>query len=120
MSLTESVTIESPLISLFPAYSEKLLPLRVIHLSDLPLWMRKDSYIRHGYRRPQASFRACFNSLFYTHNETINIWSHLLTSAFMLGLLAWTAMPTWHYGYAFVPADISALRFYLVCQILCL
>ena len=38
----------------------------------------------------------------------------------MLGLLAWTALPTWHGGYAFVAADIAALQFYLVCQILCL
>ena len=119
MSVTGTVTMEAP-FSILSDGSDLLSPLRLVHMCDLPVWMQKDVYIRHGYRRPQASFRACVKSLFYTHNETVNIWSHLFTSAFMIGLLAWTATPAWHGGYYFAEADITALQFYLVCQTLCL
>lgn len=42
----------------------------------------KDSvylYIKTGYRK-QLSYYDCIYSIFYIHNETINIWSHLATS----------------------------------------
>lgn len=59
----------------------------VLHFGDLPIWRQGDPLIRRGYRRQSDSFRACFWSLFYTHNELINMWSHLLPGVFFLGLL---------------------------------
>ena len=59
----------------------------ILHIEDLPLWMQGDPLIRRGYRRQSDSFQACFWSLFYSHNELINIWSHLLPGCFFLGLL---------------------------------
>jgi len=66
---------------------------RTVHWEELPDWMRIDGLIRHGYRRQLNSFGACFQSLFYPHNELINIWSHLLPGlcylTFLLGADDW-------------------------------
>lgn len=60
---------------------------RVLHIDHLPEWMRADPYIKCGYRRESNSFRECFESLFYPHNEFVNTWSHLLPAFFFLALL---------------------------------
>lgn len=57
---------------------------------DLPSWQQDNHYIRSGYRPPSASFKRSFASLGYLHNESVNIYSHLLgalgfsISAFLL------------------------------------
>jgi adiponectin receptor len=43
-----------------------------------PTWMQTDPYIQSGYREELRSVAACTRSLFYTHNELVNAWSHLL------------------------------------------
>lgn len=60
---------------------------RVVHYEDLPTWMQNDPYIRRGYRKQLSSFRKCYQSLFYLHNESVNIWSHLLVGLFFVALL---------------------------------
>jgi len=60
---------------------------RILHYDDLPPWMRIDPYIKHGYRRPLASFFHCFWSLFHAHNELVNTWSHLLPGLSFAALL---------------------------------
>lgn len=59
----------------------------IFHFADLPVWMQVDPTIQRGYRRQLNSFQACFWSLFYSHNELINVWSHLLPGVLFLGLL---------------------------------
>ncbi|KAF9188482.1 hypothetical protein BGZ51_000571 [Haplosporangium sp. Z 767] len=46
--------------------------------ADLPLWMQDNPAIMTGYRRPTHSHRKSLLSLGYLHNESVNIWSHLL------------------------------------------
>ena len=36
-------------------------------------------FIKHGYRRPCLSPMECLTSVFKVHNETCNIWSHLIS-----------------------------------------
>ncbi|KAJ2532495.1 hypothetical protein EV175_007150, partial [Coemansia sp. RSA 1933] len=45
--------------------------------NELPEWMRDNKYILSGYRQPTNSFRKCFASWLYVHNETGNIMTHL-------------------------------------------
>jgi adiponectin receptor len=45
---------------------------------DLPSWQQDNHYIKSGYRPASASFRRSFASLGYLHNESVNIYSHLL------------------------------------------
>lgn len=45
---------------------------------DLPSWQQDNHFIRSGYRPASASFWLSFASLGYLHNESVNIYSHLL------------------------------------------
>ncbi|KAG0303698.1 hypothetical protein BGZ98_006395 [Dissophora globulifera] len=45
---------------------------------ELPEWMHDNPAIWTGYRRPTFSYKKCLASLGYLHNESVNIWSHLL------------------------------------------
>lgn len=45
---------------------------------DLPPWQQDNHYIISGYRPASASFWKSFASLSYLHNESVNIYSHLL------------------------------------------
>ena len=49
----------------------------VLSFSGTPEWMRDNSLIRGCYR-PQQNVRQAIRSLFYWHNETVNVWSHLI------------------------------------------
>ncbi|KAL1958276.1 hypothetical protein VTO42DRAFT_4784 [Malbranchea cinnamomea] len=51
---------------------------RTIHWDELPHWQRDNHHIRTGYRPASASFVKSFRSLTYIHNETVNIYTHLL------------------------------------------
>lgn len=46
--------------------------------NDLPTWQRDNHYIHTGYRTASDSYRGSFNSLFYLHNESVNIYTHLI------------------------------------------
>ncbi|KAF9966776.1 hypothetical protein BGZ70_001278 [Mortierella alpina] len=46
--------------------------------AELPAWMQDNPAIMTGYRRPTFSYRKALRSLGYLHNESVNIWSHLL------------------------------------------
>jgi len=45
---------------------------------ELPAWLQDNEFILTGHRPPSASFQKSFASLGYIHNETVNIYSHLL------------------------------------------
>lgn len=60
-----------------PTLEERLLLL----WDDLPHWRRDNAFIRSGYRPSKASYLHSFLSLSHLHNESVNIWSHLLGSA---------------------------------------
>ncbi|AMD20149.1 HCL002Cp [Eremothecium sinecaudum] len=46
--------------------------------NELPLWQRDNEHIWHGYVIETKSFKGSLDSLFYLHNESVNIYSHLL------------------------------------------
>ncbi|KAJ5888064.1 hypothetical protein N7495_008105 [Penicillium taxi] len=50
----------------------------LVHWDDLPLWQRDNQHIHTGYRPASGSFLVSFQSLGYVHNETVNIYTHLL------------------------------------------
>ena len=45
---------------------------------DLASWQRDNHYIHSGYRPASYSFGKSYASLLYLHNESVNIYSHLL------------------------------------------
>ena len=71
--------------------------------NDVPEWLWKDTFIRRGFR-PRLSWWGCLKSVFALHNETFNIWSHLIGSAvFAHRLYSRYTDPTWISG----PHDIQ-------------
>lgn len=54
---------------------------------EIPDWQKDNEYIHAGYVKETNSFTDCINSLFYLHNESVNIYSHLLPGLFCLVLI---------------------------------
>jgi adiponectin receptor len=52
----------------------------VVLWDDLPSWQQDNHYIISGYRPASESFAKSFGSLGYLHNESVNIFSHLIPS----------------------------------------
>jgi|SRR5687768_1617686 adiponectin receptor len=54
--------------------------------NELPEWFKQESnrWIHHGYWPISASARLSFSSWLYIHNETINIYSHLIPAILFL------------------------------------
>ncbi|VUC29738.1 unnamed protein product [Clonostachys rosea] len=46
--------------------------------SEVPSWYATNSFLRTGYRPVNGSAKLCFKSLLHVHNETVNIYSHLI------------------------------------------
>lgn len=102
----------------------KSLHQHIFSWEDLPQWMQSDPYIRRGYRRQLDSFDACLRSVFYLHNESVNIWSHLVpTLAYLVVLLATdfsTLRDSKTAGVQLSAADNAVLQTYTAGSIVCL
>ena len=59
---------------------------KILNWNDLAPWRRDihSKYISKGYRPTSTSFLVSFQSLLYIHNETVNIYTHLLPSLFTI------------------------------------
>lgn len=71
------------------------------HIKKAPHYIVDNEYIQHGYRINFHSKRKLCKSLFMLHNESVNIWSHLLGVTAFIGLLIYTliALNTTTYFY---------------------
>ncbi|KAI0382493.1 mPR-like GPCR protein [Hypomontagnella monticulosa] len=56
----------------------------LLSYDEIPDWYQDNPYIRRGYRPVSHSTRACLSSWMYMHNETLNIYTHLLPAAALL------------------------------------
>jgi adiponectin receptor len=56
----------------------------LLSYDQIPEWHQDNDLIRHGYRPESNSTRVCFASWLYLHNETINIFSHLIPATLFL------------------------------------
>ena len=59
-----------------------------IRFSDLPEWQKSNEFIQGNYRPLMFSVRGCFISIFQLHNQTWNIWTHLLGFLFFVALVS--------------------------------
>lgn len=53
---------------------------------DVPDFLQDNEYIKSGYRVNHSSCCLATKSLFTCHNESVNVWSHLLGSLCFFGL----------------------------------
>ena len=87
---------------------------------DLQSWQQDNHYIHSGYRPASNSYMKSFASLGYLHNESVNIYSHLL------GAIAFTISGIWlcqALGSRYVSAsnaDVLAFTSFFLGAALCL
>ncbi|XXH01983.1 hypothetical protein Hte_008347 [Hypoxylon texense] len=56
----------------------------LLSYDDIPAWYQDNPHIRRGYRPVSHSVRACVRSWTYAHNETMNIYTHLVPAVALL------------------------------------
>lgn len=71
---------------------ENELDLDVGTYEEAPKFMQDNEYIKSGYLLNCTNFKKTFKSLFMWHNETINIWSHLLAAIVFFFLIFYTSI----------------------------
>ncbi|KAK2751000.1 hypothetical protein FQN57_000075 [Myotisia sp. PD_48] len=91
VSHTEETTTTTETTSTFttsPGGSNTLLAQEswslTVHFKDIPDWLQDNHYILTGYRPASESFARSAHSLTYIHNETVNIFSHLLPALLII------------------------------------
>lgn len=62
---------------------------RISRFDDLPAWYRDNTFIRHGYRTESNSALACLRSWLYVHNESVNIFTHLVPAVAIIVAQNW-------------------------------
>jgi hypothetical protein len=83
----------------------------LLQFDELPPWQQDNHYILGKYRPESHSYFRCFQSLFYLHNESVNIHSHLL-GAF---LFYFTSLSLYAFErYNISTADVLAFSFFFV------
>ena len=93
---------------------------KLLSYHQISAWYQHNEHILHHYRPESGSAAVCFHSWGYLHNETFNIFSHLLPSiaAVILELLAFIYF-TYIYPDATV-RDRLVLAFFLLTAATCL
>ena len=74
-----------------PKYGKKS-EQRVGNYSEAPEYIKDNEYIKRGYRVNCNSVKKVAKSLFYLHNESVNVWSHLLGTITVIILIVYTAI----------------------------
>lgn len=92
---------------------------RLVLASEVPSWYAHNAFLHTGYRPVNGSVRMCVNSLQFIHNETVNIYSHLIPAAIAIAsnYVAHLYFRTWYPAASL--ADQLALHVYLTTSVLC-
>eukprot|EP00898_Chlorokybus_atmophyticus_P006835 jgi/Chlat1/7152/Chrsp57S06822 len=91
-TIVEAKQVEEPVPK--ESRSEKQCQHGLLSWHSLPAYMRDNEYIVRGYRADLPLHKALL-SVFQLHNETLNIWTHLLGFVLFLGFTIYAAR-TWH------------------------
>lgn len=94
----------------------------LLSFDEMPEWFRRESnqWILHGYRPISGSAHASFCSLSYMHNESVNIYSHLIPTVFFL-LGEWYIQRYLASRYSGVTgADFIAFSIFMFTAVTCL
>lgn len=88
MTMTEHLRRRSPADGKITAEQAIKHPVKtarkLLHWDELQSWQQDNQHILTGYRPASSSFLVSFHSLSYVHNETVNIYTHLLPSLISL------------------------------------
>ena len=87
---------------------------------EIQPWQQDNEFILSGYRPESFSVSACFASWAYIHNETFNIFSHLVPAVV---LVAAQPLVSQQIGHSFPdarPAEYAIFSFFLCTAVVCL
>jgi adiponectin receptor len=94
----------------------------LLSFDEMPEWFRRESnrWVLHGYRPISGSARVSFSSWSYIHNESVNIYSHLIPAVlFLLG--EWYLQQYFTSRYPVVTgADFIAFSIFMLSAVTCL
>lgn len=92
----------------------------LLPIGQLPSWHQDNKFILHGYRPISGSARLSFRSWSYIHNESVNIYSHLIPAVvFLLG--EWYILQYLTSRYSHITGvDIFIISFFLLTAVICL
>lgn len=76
--MDNKISISKETNTIITKTEQKLDQALTILWTDLPAWMRDNHYIHSGYRPASNSYQKSAASIGHLHNESVNIWSHLL------------------------------------------
>lgn len=82
-----AVTIETEEISVTKTHDSGRISYarrRLYSFEELPNWQKDNEHILHGYVRETGNLKDSLKSLFYLHNESVNIYTHLLPALLFL------------------------------------
>jgi len=90
--------------------------------NDLPPWQQDNHHIQTGYRPASNSLTRSIASLAYLHNESVNIYSHLLGSclALLSGLYVYTSVIKPRFEAHATPQDVRVFAAFFVGAVACL
>ncbi|UKZ79331.1 hypothetical protein TrVFT333_007081 [Trichoderma virens FT-333] len=106
----------------FPGSTSKAGKARKVLISfdELPKWHQDNEFILHGYRPISGSAQVSFHSWSYIHNESVNIYSHLIPAiVFLFGECYILEYLTSKYS-NITGADFFIFSFFLLTAIGCL
>lgn len=89
---------------------------KLLSSEEIPEWCQDNEYIIKGYRKCEMGYIYYLKSIFQLHNETFNIWTHLLGALLFIGLTIYT------FGYHIVSnywGDFIAIGVFLFTVIFC-
>lgn len=84
---TSSIVVTAVEDSLVNSKKQKSTEIKIVNWDNLSEWQKDNEFIFDGYVKETNSVLRCVKSLKLMHNESINIWTHLVPSVIYLCLL---------------------------------
>lgn len=92
----------------------------LVHWNDLPHWQQDNHHIHGSYRRASYSYTRSLKSVLHWHNESVNIWTHLVPATLSLpcgAMLYKILKPRYELASA---ADVLAMGCFFIGATVCL
>jgi adiponectin receptor len=87
---------------------------------DLEHWRQDNQWIRGSYRKTANSYLRSFASIFQIHNETVNIWSHMVPAILSLPMAYFLHSALGSRYERASKSDIVAFGFFFAGSALCM
>lgn len=110
-SISKTNSVQRPVKQKLAAAKETMSKIKLVTWDQLPDWQKDNHYIISGYVPQTDSYKKCVSSLSYIHNETVNIYTHLVPSLVAIVMLVTLMLFVLFYSFEIVTGkDIEYLQ----------